>query len=175
MKNNILLITPENLKDYTPTDGNVDDKLITPFIINAQQIDLQTALGTNFYNQLINTVEDTTITQVNRDFIEGYIQQFLIQKAYYYLLPNINIKSTNLGLLKSAGENSESALIEEVKMLREQVLNLSEFYLERIQKELVNNKDLYPVYTNDDTQNVEPNLNSYFNTMYIPNKNKNNC
>ena len=46
MKNNILLITPENLKDYTPTDGNVDDKLITPFIINAQQIDLQTALGT---------------------------------------------------------------------------------------------------------------------------------
>lgn len=168
MTNNIYLISPSFLKSNTPIDGNVDDSLILPYIIVSQNIDLQTALGSNFYNEILLQGSTGTLTPVNQAFKDDYIKPFLVQKTFYYVIPAINFKLTDLGILKIGNDNSDNVDLKELQWFRQSVLDLSEYYLARIQKELKDNAELYPTYNNDKLQNQIPNKSSYFSGLYIP-------
>ena len=148
--------------------------MIKPFIVNSQEINLQTCLGSKFFDILMSEVELGTTTTVNSNLIYDYIQPMLVQWTFYYVLPHIHIKSTNQGLIKQSNTtNSDAADLEETAAMKAGIRDLAEFYTTRLINELEINSALYPDYDicTEEDQNVKPNQNGYFTGIYI-NKNK---
>ena len=174
MKSNIYIISPQNVKDNTSLDDNVDDKIIKSSIVNSQEIDLQTKLGSVYYDELMEQIANSGLSLDNEAFLLDYVQPFLVQQAFYYVIPSVYLKATNQGLNKiTNATNATSVELADVNFMRNSVKDLADFYLERIEKELELNKSKYPTYWDSctDEQNVKPNKNSYFGGIYISKNN----
>ena len=58
--------------------------------------------------------------------------------------------------------------------MRNDVLNLAQFYDTRLAKYLHDNRTTFPLYKTDSDNNLNPSKNTYFSGVYLGRKN-NNC
>ena len=77
----VLLISETKLKSYTNINKNVDMDVLKAEIQIAQDIDLQTVLGTKFYKSLMAKVHSdgtNTFTPDELILVNEYIQPYLV-------------------------------------------------------------------------------------------------
>lgn len=171
----INFISPKYVKDSTTIQQNVDDNIILPYIQRVQDIHLQQALGTDFFNHLKEQVKSSSLTNDEEDLLRMYVQPMLSEWTFYEVMPHLNYKFTNKAASKESSEFSQPSSLTELKYLRQSVRDMAEFYTERLNKYLCANSELFPEYVQTG-QNLNPNKKSYFSGIYIPGKNKcNNC
>ena len=98
----VLLISEVKLKQFTNINKNVDMDVLKAEIQVAQDIDLQTLLGTKFYKHLLNQVSSTgnTFSVDEKTLVDDYIQPFLIQTAYFNAIPQIMYRTMNRGIVQ---------------------------------------------------------------------------
>ncbi len=86
---NVLLISETKLKSFTNINKNVDMDVLKAEIKIAQDIQLQTVLGTLFYNNLLAkvTAGGNTFTPDELTLVNEYISPFLIQTSYHSAIP----------------------------------------------------------------------------------------
>jgi len=65
MTNFVYFISTTYLKDNTPLNENVDDKLLKSAIKEAQEIYIRDIIGSGIYNQLQTQAFAGTLTQLN--------------------------------------------------------------------------------------------------------------
>jgi hypothetical protein len=107
----------------------------------AQDIDLQTLLGTKFYNHLLSQVNATGNT-FNADeliLVNDYIANYLIQVAYYEMIPHLHLRTMNVGIVEpGALEGGRNGVdIETMKYLRTIQKQRADFYMMRLQDYLI--------------------------------------
>ena len=149
---NTLLVSENKLKAFTATNKNVDMDSIRAEISIAQDIHLQNLLGTKFYDHLLSQVSSTgnTFNADELTLVNSYIAPFLIQIAYFELIPALHIRTMNVGLVSPAGlEGGRQGVdMETMKYLRTIQKQRADFYKQRLQDYLITGKgqNLFPAY-----------------------------
>lgn len=141
----VQLISEAKIREFTDMNNNVDSKLISNAIREAQDIDLQRLLGTLLYNKILSDVQNNTLTGAYKTLVDDWIQNFLLYATYYNTLEYIYMRPRNNGLLTpTGGENSESVDRAMYNVKRQSVMNKREFYAEKLTDYLIENQNSYP-------------------------------
>ena len=161
--NKVLFLSVDYLRDNTVINGNVDSELLEPFILLAQNVHVETIVGTKLYNDIIAKIEADTLTGNNKTLVDDYLQPALVQWSLYESLPFINYRLTNKAISTKSSDNSEAVELDELHYLRTNVRDVAEYMSERATKFLRANKTLYPLFSlNVDCDEIKPNKTNYF-------------
>lgn len=135
----VLLISETKLKNFTNINKNVDMDVLKAEVQIAQDIDLQTILGTKFYNHLLSQVSATgnTFNAEETTLVNDYIQPYLIQTAYFNAIPQIMYRTMNNGIVAGTMENAQSVDIATMQYLRNIQKSRADFYMTRLQDYLL--------------------------------------
>jgi len=169
----VLLISEVKLKNFTNINKNVDMDVLKAEIQIAQDIDLQTILGTKFYDHLLNQVSSTgnTFNAEEKKLVDDYIQPFLIQTAYFNSIPQIMYRTMNRGIVQGTMESAESINIETMKYLRSVQKQRADFYLQRLMDYLLIGKgqNKFPDYVTQSTMDgmIPDRKQKYMNGIYL--------
>ena len=175
-----LFITEDKLKSFTGIDQNVDPEILYPFVIQSQDLYVQSTLGTKLYNALKTYVNDyvtaqTPIPQAYKTLLDDYVANMVVYYTYYLALPHIKYKTTNKGLMSGTSEVGETISLEEVQFLMNKVNSTAQFYNERLRDFLVAYQEDYPEYqsyTNKDGMAPKRGT-SYYTGLAMPGTNLN--
>ena len=175
-----LLISELKLKNYTNINKNVDMDVLKAEIQIAQDIDVQTILGTLFYKHLLDGIlvdGTTTWNQDEIDLVNEYLQPFLVQTAYFNAIPQIMYRTMNRGIVEGEMQNAKSVDIETMKYLRNVQKARADFYLQRLMDYLLtgNGQNKFPQYNTASTQDgMIPNrVQKYNNGIYLNQSSRN--
>ncbi len=169
----VLLISEVKLKNFTNINKNVDMDVLKAEVQIAQDVDLQTILGTLFYNHLLSQVTSTgnTFNADETTLVNDYIQPYLIQQAYFRAMPSIMYRSMNRSIVQGSMENAEPVSIETFKYLRNIQKQTADFYMTRLQDYLLIGKgqNKFPQYNTQSTiDGMIPNRQEkYMNGIYL--------
>lgn len=169
----VLLISEIKLKNFSNINKNVDMDVLKAEIQIAQDIDLQTVLGTKFYDHLLSQVTATgnTFNADEKKLVDDYIQPFLIQTAYFNSIPQIMYRTMNRGIVQGTMESAESINIETMKYLRSVQKQRADFYLTRLMDYLLIGKgqNKFPQYTSQSTIDgmIPDRKQKYMNGIYL--------
>jgi hypothetical protein len=159
-----LIIDDVYLSDYTPLGKNIDSAMVYPFISEAQDIYMQDILGTNFYNDLLyRSVYATSSITTYEESLLDILSKMVAYYSVYLAIPHLSIKIRNIGVAKSSADNTQSASLEEMKYIREEIKNLAEFWSQRAIVYLCNNSVHFPLYlkSGDD---IQPNMSTQYDS-----------
>lgn len=156
---NVLLVSENKIKNFSTINRNVDIEAIRAEISIAQDIHLQNILGTKFYDHLLSQVSSTgnTFNADELTLVNDYIAPYLIQVAYFEMIPHLHVRTMNVGLVAPAGlEGGRQGVdMETMKYLRTIQKQRADFYKQRLQDYLITGKGQnkfpdYINYTNED-------------------------
>ena len=169
----VLLISEIKLKNFTNINKNVDMDVLKAEVQIAQDIDLQTIIGTKFYNHLLSHVSSTgnTFNADETTLVNDYIQPYLIQTAYFNAIPHIMYRTMNNGITQGTMENAESVNIETMKYLRGIQKSRADFYMTRLQDYLLigRGQNKFPDYVTQSTIDgmIPDRSQKYMNGIYL--------
>lgn len=165
----VKFVSPNYIKEQTPLQENISDDIIVPYIVAAQDVYIQQALGSTFYQHLKDAIVANTLTADEDDLIRDYIAPVITQFTFYELIPHINYKMTNKAVSTQSSEFSSPSGLDEIKYLRQSVRDLAEFYLKRLNRHLCQFGMNFPLYVAPGSnENLSKNRRSFFNGVYIP-------
>jgi hypothetical protein len=129
-----LLVSEIKLKNFTNINKNVDMDILKAELQIAQDIDVQTLLGTRFYNHLLSQIQSTgnTFNADEKTLVDDYVAPYLIQTAYFNAMPFIFARTMNNGITMGTMENATSVDIETMKYLRNIQKQRADFYMTRL-------------------------------------------
>lgn len=142
----ILLVSEQKLKAFTAIHENVQAQDLAPHIESAQDVYLQSTIGTQFLDVLKAAILNGTLTPTQKTLLDDYIAPMLMQYALYQALPFLKYKIVDKGILSGTSETASQTTLDELQYLRQSVLDTAEFYRERLRSQLVYNTSLYPEY-----------------------------
>ena len=152
---NTLLISEQKIKAFTNINRNVDMDTIRAEIGIAQDIHLQTLLGSKFYNHLLSQVSSTgnTFNADELTLVNDYIAPYLIQTAYFEMIPHLHYRTMNRAIVVGDMESATGVDIETMKYLRTIQQQRTDFYKMRLQDYLQTGRgqNLFPAYNNYST------------------------
>lgn len=175
--NNTLLMSADYYKRNSMINLNVDDELIIPNIIKAQNMWIEKILGTNLFDAVIDEVKTGNVSARIKKILENYIQPVLIEYTTYVSLPYLNYKLTNKSIAKKSSDNSEPAELNEVNYFRSAVRNDAEYLANRLTKFLqADSGVVYPEYYAgiDSVDKIQPSRKNFFGGIYLPGADSNN-
>ena len=125
---------------------NFNMEEILPFFNVAEELWLVDVLGIALYNELLEQVNNNTVTELNST---------LLLKVYPYLsfaicfeaLPFIGYHFSEVGVTKGKSENSDSVSINDMNYISSTLRTQVELLKRYLKKFLDDNADLYPLYT----------------------------
>lgn len=149
---NVLLISENKIKSFTNINKNVDIDTIRAEIGIAQDIHLQTLLGTRFYEHLLSQVSSTgnTFNANELTLVNDYIAPYLIQTAYHEMIPHLHYRTMNRGIVEGNMESATGVDLSTMQYLRGVQKQRADFYKMRLQDYLITGRgqNLFPDYIN---------------------------
>jgi hypothetical protein len=171
----VLLISEIKLKNFTNINKNVDMDVLKAEVQVAQDIDLQTILGSKFYHELLSKVSATgnTFTVDEKILVDEYIQPFLINTSYFQAIPHLMYRTLNRGIQEGNNEFGSPVQIETMKYLRSLQKQRADFYLQRLMDYLLTGRgqNKFPSYTSSSTIDgmVPDRVQKYNNGIFLRN------
>jgi hypothetical protein len=147
LNDDTLLITKEDLYKYTQLKGNVDIDNISPFIKVAQDIEIQSVLGTILYRKILTDVLNGTLANQYLLLTSTYIQPMLIHYAMADFMQFHGYEVSNAGILRNNPENTVLPDKNEIDILVKRYRQIAETYRKRLVDYITLNVGLFPEYT----------------------------
>lgn len=148
------IVNSEQLKTLTSISNNLDVELLNPHLLIAQQLYIAPVLGTALYDDIVKRFDNQTLTGDSLTLYEEYIVPAIAYSSWYSAAPFLAYKTTRAGIqTMSASDGANVALIpEEMAVYIGRVQNLKDFYCERLNKYLIEDKyQKYPLFRSDNT------------------------
>ena len=96
MSNFVYFISTSYLKDNTPLNENLDDKILKSSIKEAQEIYIRDIIGSGIYDELQTQAYAGTLTTDNTTLLDSYIAPCL---KYYTLVESMTSEPLTPGAL----------------------------------------------------------------------------
>jgi hypothetical protein len=133
----VLLISETKLKAYSTLNQNIDMALLTSTIYMAQELGLQTLIGTkgyDYYMELVKSVQLSggTMSQADSIMLNDYIAPYLIHRSFYEAMPEVFARKSNKAIVIGQTEQGNSIDIKGMSYLREIEMSRYEFYAQRL-------------------------------------------
>jgi hypothetical protein len=158
----VLFVNPDYMKRLTQLNGGVEDAVMVPAIILAQDKYLQQYLGTDLLNKLKADVSAGTVTGDYATLLDSYVRKSTVWWSMVEMLPNLYVKLDNGGLVIRTAENtaaiSEADLHREVENARQN----AQFYTSRLVEYLCANQSSFPEYTSNTSPDMFPESQVYY-------------
>jgi len=132
MSKKVLFITPQTIKERTGLHANVDEKLVNPEILTAQDMYILPILGTALYVRLQTAIEENTLTDKEADLIDTYITPTLVFYVLSELPLGISFQFYNKGLVRKTGTDQTEANMADIVDVSNRYKARAEFYRNRL-------------------------------------------
>jgi hypothetical protein len=159
----VLFIKRSDLIKNTIMDGNVDTDKFIQFIKLAQQIHIRNYLGSDLYNKISTDISTSSLAGNYLALVNDYIQPMLIHFAMMDYLPFAAFSVKNGGVFKGSSENAETASKSEVDYLVAKEREFAEYYTRRFIDYMNFNSNLFPEYTSNSNEDINPDKDATFN------------
>jgi len=167
MADTVLLVSEQRMKQWTALDNNIRIDVLTPSILNAQNVYTQQILGSRFYNRLKAGVMNNDLTANENTFLKDYVGPSLMQYALYLVLPSLKYKMVEKGIVSGTSEETAATTLDDMKYLRQAAMELAQFYDERMVEYLKDNPGMFPEYTNPGTDGMMPDKGSAYQNQLV--------
>jgi hypothetical protein len=165
-----LYISATRIKKDTALGGSVDDNIIMPYILLAQDMFILPVLGTDLDNSLKTHIKNGTLgdNANNKILVETYIQPALVQFAFAELAPFLRLRFVNNAIvIMGATDQSDSASYDDIKPLMDRAKDAAEFYRQRLIDYIQNNTSLFPDYSTNTGADLDPTTRNYYAGMNL--------
>jgi hypothetical protein len=159
----VLFVSPADVIKRTGINGNVDRDQMIQFIKIAQDIHIQSILGTNLFNKIATDISMDSLLDPYLMLFTSYIQDMVIHYAAIEILPYIHYKIANGGIYVKGAENGESVTKEDLNYLVQKERDIAEHYSRRFIDHMSFYSSLYPEYNNSSDDDMYPSKNQNFN------------
>jgi len=169
----VYLISEQAIKDTTILNDNVDSKLIGPAILEAQDMHLQSYLGSNLYNKVKSLVSAGTIGSGGNSYYKGLIDNYIQPCLKYYVLADLcipmTVKMMNKSIATRSADNAQPISLDDIAMLSENLMNKAEWYAQRMINYLMDNPSHFPEYPLSDGthSNIRAKKSAYTGGMFL--------
>ena len=170
MTNFVYFISVTYLKDNTPINENVDDKLLKSAIKEAQEIYVRDIIGSGVYNELQDQAYNGTLTVNNQLLLDSYIAPCL---KYYTLTESMlpmTFKMLNKSVATRNSDNANGISMDDMVIIENRYRDKAEYYAKRIKEYLLQNNTIYPKYLNPGSQidTIYPKNTTLYGGIYLP-------
>lgn len=170
MNSNVLLISEDALKTYSNLNKNTFGDWILPAIREAQEMGLMPIIGECLYNKICELVADGSINDVlftaYKDLLDDKIQPYLIYKTLSNIIPILNAKMANLGVVVTNDEHVVNLTQSESDLLKAYYSERCDFYTKRLQDFIKSNQSAFPEISCG-CGKMQPNLESSENSIGV--------
>jgi len=157
-----LFISTHRLKMDTSLGGSVDNDLLLPYILMAQERYILPVLGTDLYNKIISDIGNTTLSGNYLTLLQTYIQPALVQFAYATILPFLRLRLVNNSVVTMNTENGSSVSHNDLKPIINASIDHGEFLRERLIEYISNNTSSFPEYSSNTGADLSPTTANYY-------------
>lgn len=140
----ILLVSADQIKTYTNISENTSDRILYTAILDAQQIELQSILGSKLYKHILSLVESKSVTEPYKTLLEEYIQPYLIRLVGSTIVFPIAYKIGNIGVAQANDTNLNSSSFKEISYIQDYYNNKANVAKKRLQDYLADNRNIFP-------------------------------
>ena len=161
-------ITTEDLRDNTVIQGNVEGAILIRCIKVAQDKFVMNFIGGNLYSSLINKINAGTLTQVDKNLLNGFIVPTLMEYTVFEVIPFLSLKFRNKGINKQTSPESESASLSDLHYISQKILETAQFYAESMIRHLKTNANSFPDYMSFIADQTPPANSDYFGGIHFP-------
>lgn len=156
----------EWIKTFTPISSNVDFADLVPFVNIAQEQLIKVRIGKSLYDRLLQAI---TNQDWNNDELEliKLIRPASANYCVYLALPFLHTKIRNKGLVKGTDQYIQTVSKQDLLDLRQEFLQMSNYYMARVEEWLCNYSSLYPEYTSTDPLNDKTYSSPYDSTGFL--------
>jgi hypothetical protein len=166
-----LFISEQDLKDASIIHENVDMSVLMPVIVKCQDIQIQTALGSELYKDIIAQITGGIFTNANYpDLLNNYIRPALKAWITAELPIHLSYQYTNKGIMQKGSDNSIAPDIYAILKICDRWKNDAQFYTERLTRHLLANVNLFPLYlafSGNAIERIAPAGSAYNTGMYL--------
>jgi hypothetical protein len=157
-----LLITRTDVVKFTAMNGNVDTDKFIQFIKIAQDVHIQSILGTDLLNKIKADIVASTLANPYLALLTDYIKPMLIHYAMVEYLPFAAYTIANKGVYKHESENSTSVDKNEVDFLVEKERQIAMHYAQRFVDYMTYNQSSFPEYRSNSNGDMYPRSDNNF-------------
>lgn len=141
--NDVLLISEDYIKSVTNISDNIAGDYLLPSIKLAQDIDLESTIGTQLLEKIQELIYNNDISNENNSMykllLDNYIQPYLAYATIKHLTPTVAYKLANQGVIRTDDEKSYNVTSNEVDKVMDYYSHLSNTYKKRLQLFLIAN------------------------------------
>ena len=156
-----LLISADTLKQNTTISQSIDENLIHPVILMAQDRYILPVLGTDLFEKLKTEIAGTP-SGVYLTLLKDYVQKCLCQFTLATLYPVLRIRATNHSLVQMNNEQGSAVSEDQMQPLISTAIDMGEFYRERLIDYLTNNSSSFPEYTSNTGSDLSPTTRNFY-------------
>lgn len=142
----VLLISDNDVKEFTSLNGNVDPDFIMPQILTAQDVEMERLLGTKLINKLKTDIDTSVLSGFYEVLVDKYIKPCLAWYTLAYMTPFQAYQISNQGLYKHQSESSITPDKSEVDYIREKASSTAQHYADRMIRYICANSTEFPEY-----------------------------
>jgi len=157
-----LFVTRDELVKFTALNGNIDTDNFIQWVKVAQDIHIQSYLGTRLFKKINDDIVAGTLSGNYLMLLNTYIKPMLIHWSLVEYLPFAAYTIANKGVYKHSSENSENVDKNEVDFLVEKERSIAQNYTRRFVDYMSFNQSLFPEYTANSNGDVYPDFESNF-------------
>lgn len=147
----VLLVSETKVKAFSTLNQNLDMALLVSTIYMAQELGLQTLIGTkgyDYYMELVKSVQLSggTMSSADRIMLDDYIAPYLIHRAYFEAFPEIFARRMNKAITIGETAQGTSIDIKGMSYLRDIEMGRYNFYAQRLLDRVQAYPSDYPWY-----------------------------
>lgn len=157
-----LLITRTDIVKFTAVNGNVDTDKFIQFVKIAQDVHVQSILGTDLLNRIKADIVASTLSGNYLSLLTNYVKPMLIHWAMVEYLPFAAYTIANKGVYKHESENSQTVDKNEVDFLVEKQRQIAQHYTQRFVDYIVFNTASFPEYNSNSNGDMYPRTDNNF-------------
>lgn len=165
--NNVLLVSPNDIKELGYVDDNYDEKKLNTIIKSVQDLYIEPALGSKLYNKVLFEVHENVYADTdNNNLIDGYI---------IYAVCNL-VKSetiiagydyTNSGVIQRVNEKIDNTSLKDLQAISSHYKNIADSYIKKMQMFIEVNIKRYPEFRDSNTYGTKKNDTPYYCAINI--------
>ena len=154
---NVLLISPNTIKNSNMLDSNIDDSMVSSVIYIAQNIYLKDVIGDKLVTKLqtlvynaINNIEDNINDDNNtvfKAFLDVYLKDVITYKVLSDLVVMNTLKIKNAGVVTTSDTNMSVVSLNDIKYMRDNFETYFNSAVNRMIEFIKQNKDTFKDYT----------------------------
>lgn len=169
MSANILFLSETTLKSRTGMSENIDGKQLKPQIKLAQDMYVQTALGSTLYMRLQSGIEADNLTVTETTLLNNFVTDCLIWYTMSLLPFALGYQFFSKGVLQKTSEESNTPSRGDLELISNQYKQTAEFYKMRLIEYLRENYLLYSEYFNPGSgfDVIFPETKAYTSPIYL--------